>query len=165
MTLLLVYRLSSFVLLVIGGLVYVVIEHGRLLALLRAHHLFVELHATTWLLAAAIFVVYWMTLNHGVTLFNYLAVAKISGWIWQPEVYNPIFIVVTYPFQWLSPAQIPTALNLFSAMCAALTLGLLARSVAILLAAPYFAICASSPIWCRNISISRWCGVDAPEVP
>jgi uncharacterized protein (TIRG00374 family) len=52
-TLLLVYRLSSFVLLVIGGLVYVVIEHRRLLALLQAHHLFVELHATTWLLAAA----------------------------------------------------------------------------------------------------------------
>ena len=39
-----------------------------------------------WLLAAAVFVVYWLTLNHWVSLFNYQAVAKMYGWIWQPEV-------------------------------------------------------------------------------
>ena len=32
-----------------------------------------------------------------------------------------------YPFRWLPAALIPLALNLFSALCAALTLGLLAR--------------------------------------
>jgi tetratricopeptide (TPR) repeat protein len=85
-----------------------------------------------WLLAAALFMVYWLTLNHWVSLFNYQAVAKISGWTWQPEVYNPLFYVFTYPFRWLPAAQIPAALNVFSAVCAALTLGLLARSVAIL---------------------------------
>ena len=85
-----------------------------------------------WLLAAAVFVVYWLTLNPWVSLFNYQAVAKMSGWIWQPEVYNPLFYLVTFPFRWLPAAQIPVALNLFSAGCAALTLGLLARSVAIL---------------------------------
>ena len=85
-----------------------------------------------WLLAAAIFVVYCLTLNHWASLYNYQAVAKISGWTWQPEIYNPLFFVVTYPFRWLPAAQIPVALNLFSAVCAALTLGLLARSVAIL---------------------------------
>jgi uncharacterized protein (TIRG00374 family) len=53
-TLLILYRLSSFVLLVIGGLVYVGVEHQRLVALLRAHHLFVELRATTWLLSACL---------------------------------------------------------------------------------------------------------------
>jgi len=84
-----------------------------------------------WLLAAAIFAVYWLTLNHWVSLFNYLTVAKTSGWTWQPEIYNPVFFVVTSPFRWLPAMQIPAALNLFSAGCAALTLGLLARSVAI----------------------------------
>ena len=85
-----------------------------------------------WLLAAAVFVLYALTLNHWVSLFNYLAVAKISGWTWQPEIYNPVFFTVTAPLRWLPAAQIPIALNLFSAVCAAVTLGLLARSVAIL---------------------------------
>ncbi len=85
-----------------------------------------------WLLAAAAFVVYGLTLNRWVSLFNIGAVAKLSGWTWQPEVYNPVFFAVTCPFHWLPAAQIPMALNVFSAVCAALTLGLLARSVAIL---------------------------------
>ncbi len=85
-----------------------------------------------WLLAAAAFAVYWLTLNHWVSLYNLETVAKLSGWIWQPEVYNPVFFAVTYPFHWLPAAQIPVTLNVFSAVCAALTLGLLARSVAIL---------------------------------
>jgi tetratricopeptide (TPR) repeat protein len=85
-----------------------------------------------WLLAAAAFAVYWLTLNRWVSLFNIGAVAKISGQTWQPEVLNPVFFAASYPFRWLSPAQIPIALDIFSAVCAALTLGLLARSVAIL---------------------------------
>jgi len=85
-----------------------------------------------WLLAAAAFAVYWFTLNRWVSLFNYVVVAKTSGWTWQPEVVNPVLFIVTYPFRSLPAAQIPVALNFFSAVCAALTLGLLARSVAIL---------------------------------
>ncbi len=85
-----------------------------------------------WLLAVAVFVVYALTLNHWVSLFNYLAVAKISGWTWQPEIYNPVFFTVTVPFRWLPAALVPVALNLFSAVCAAVALGLLARSVTIL---------------------------------
>jgi tetratricopeptide (TPR) repeat protein len=85
-----------------------------------------------WLLAAAAFATYGLTLNHWVSLFNLGAVAKLSGWSWQPEVYNPVFFFVTYPFHSLPAAQIPVAINVFSAVCAALTLGLLARSVAIL---------------------------------
>jgi len=85
-----------------------------------------------WLLAAAAFVTYGLTLNHWVSLFNLSAVAKLSGWTWQPEVYNPVFFLVTYPFHWFPAAKIPIALNVFSAVCAALTLGLLAQSVSIL---------------------------------
>jgi nitrate reductase NapE component len=85
-----------------------------------------------WLLAAGAFAVYWFTLNHWVSLFNIGVVAKISGQTWEPEVLNPVSFAATYPFRWLPVAQIPIALNIFAAVCGALTLGLLARSVAIL---------------------------------
>jgi tetratricopeptide (TPR) repeat protein len=85
-----------------------------------------------WLLAAAVFVIYFLTLNHWVSLFNLGTVAKTSGWVWEPDFLAPLFFLVTLPFRWLPVAEIPAALNVFSAVCAALTLGLLARSVAIL---------------------------------
>jgi tetratricopeptide (TPR) repeat protein len=85
-----------------------------------------------WLLAAGMLLVYWLTLNRWVSMFNLSSVAKVSGWAWQPEVTNPITFLITYPFRWLPAPAIPLALNLFSAMCAALVLCLLARSVALL---------------------------------
>ena len=85
-----------------------------------------------WLLVAASFAFYWFTLNRWVSLFNINPVATVSGWTWQAELMNPLWLLVTYPFRWLPTPQIPLALNLFSAVCAALTLGLLARSVALL---------------------------------
>ncbi|HXE42404.1 MAG TPA: hypothetical protein VN516_05205, partial [Candidatus Baltobacteraceae bacterium] len=84
-----------------------------------------------WLLAIAAFVVYAVTLNRWISFASLSSVTKFSGW-WLPEVTSPLLFLVTYPFHWLSPAQIPVALNLFSAICGALSLGLLARSVAIL---------------------------------
>ncbi|HTY86314.1 MAG TPA: tetratricopeptide repeat protein [Candidatus Acidoferrum sp.] len=85
-----------------------------------------------WFLAVAAFVVYGLTLNRSVSLASLNAVAKISGWTWVPELSNPVSFLITYPLRWLPATQIPLALNLFSALCAALTLGLLARSVALL---------------------------------
>ncbi|MGA2853778.1 MAG: DUF2723 domain-containing protein, partial [Verrucomicrobiota bacterium] len=85
-----------------------------------------------WLLAAGMLLVFWLTLNRGVSLFNLAAVAKTSGWTWQPEVFNPLAFLVTCPLRWLPAPVVPFALNLFSAVCAALVLGLLARSVALL---------------------------------
>jgi len=85
-----------------------------------------------WLLAAVALAIYLLTLNDWVSFFNLTTVAKTSGWTWKPEIYNPVNFAVTYPFRWLPAAQIPLALNVFSAVCAALTLGLLARSVAVL---------------------------------
>ena len=85
-----------------------------------------------WLLAAGMFFIYALTLNHWVTLANLLPVAKVSGFLWQPEFYNPLLFAFTSPFRWLPAAKIPIALNIFSAVCAAATLGLLARSVALL---------------------------------
>ena len=84
------------------------------------------------LLAVVALGVYLLTLNHWVSLSNLESVARTSGWTWAPQVFNPLSFAVAYPFHWLPVAAIPIALNLLSAVCAALTLGLLARSVAIL---------------------------------
>ena len=85
-----------------------------------------------WLLAMAMLAIYALTLNPWVTVANLMPVAKVSGYLWQPDFYNPLMFLFTYPFRWLPPAKIPLALNIFSALCAAATLGLLARSVALL---------------------------------
>ncbi|MDR3456493.1 MAG: tetratricopeptide repeat protein [Verrucomicrobiae bacterium] len=85
-----------------------------------------------WLLGALMLTVYLFTLNRWVTLHNLGWVAQVSGFIWQPQLFNPLTYLVTLPLKWLSLATIPYALNLFSAVCAALTLVMLARGVAIL---------------------------------
>src|SRR5580765_7059027 len=84
-----------------------------------------------WLLGGAMLVVYLATVNHWISFANIETLVKISGW-WTPEAYNPLSYLVTYPFRWLPQGIVPFALNVFSAACAALTLGLLARSVAVL---------------------------------
>ena len=85
-----------------------------------------------WLVAGGALATYLVTLNHWVSLSSLQQVAKVCGWTWQPEVYGPLFWLVTCPFRWLPAQLIPLALNLLAAVCAALTLALLARSVALL---------------------------------
>src|SRR5258708_15613665 len=85
-----------------------------------------------WLAGAGALVVYLFTLNHWVSSGNLLQVAKASGWVWQAELVEPLSWLLTYPFRWLPLPAIPLALNLFAALCAFLTLALLARSVALL---------------------------------
>jgi tetratricopeptide (TPR) repeat protein len=85
-----------------------------------------------WLVAAVALVFYLVTLNRWVSLSSLQQVARVSGWTWQPELTAPIFWLVTYPLHWLPGHTVPLALNLFAAICAALSLALLARSVALL---------------------------------
>lgn len=85
-----------------------------------------------WFLGVAMLLVYLLTLNHWVSLLNLTTVAKESGWQWVPNLSSPLYHLVTLPLRILPATAIPLALNLFSAACGALTLGLLARSVAIL---------------------------------
>jgi len=85
-----------------------------------------------WLLAVAMLGVYLLTLNHWVTLANLMTVSRVSGFLWEPQLYSPLLFLATYPFHWLPLAKIPLALNIFSAVCGAGALGLLARSVMIL---------------------------------
>src|SRR5271170_3589954 len=85
-----------------------------------------------WLIAGGGFALYLITLNRWVSFGNLQEVSRISGWIWLPNLYGPLFWLLTYPFHWLPLQNIPLALNLFSCVCATLTLALLARSVLLL---------------------------------
>ncbi len=78
------------------------------------------------------FVVYLLTLEHGVTPANLDSVIHISGWDWRPTVSGPLTFLATYPLRWLPASLLPLGLNLFAALCAGLTLALLARSVMLL---------------------------------
>ncbi len=85
-----------------------------------------------WLLGAGMFVVYLLTLEHGVTPDNLTSVTRISGWDWRPNISGPLTFLATLPLQWLPASLLPMGLNVFAALCAGLTLGLLARSVTLL---------------------------------
>ena len=85
-----------------------------------------------WLVSAAMLAFYALTLNHWVALGNVNVVAKVCGWLWTPTFGSPLYYLATLPFRWLPATAVPVALNWFSALCAALTLGLLARSVGLL---------------------------------
>lgn len=89
-------------------------------------------HYLPWVLGAVMLVVYGLTLNHWVTLLNILQVASVSGWTLQPQVYAPLTFLVTLPFHLFPTGHIPFIINIFSALCAAASLAILARSVAIL---------------------------------
>ena len=85
-----------------------------------------------WFVGAGGLLVYSLTLNKWVSLYNLGTVAQVSGWSWQPELVQPLNRAVLFPFRFLPEAWIPLALNLFAALCAGLVLVLLARSVALL---------------------------------
>lgn len=85
-----------------------------------------------WIVAAAAFLAYALTLNHWISLSSVEKVARMTGLAWQPELSGPLYWLVTYPVQLLPAAQVPLVLNLLSAVFAALALALLARSVALL---------------------------------
>lgn len=85
-----------------------------------------------WLAVAGALALYLVTLNPWVTLESLQQWARVAGWVWQPSVNEPLTYLVHYPVRWLPPHWQPLALNLVAAVCAALTLGLLARSVALL---------------------------------
>jgi tetratricopeptide (TPR) repeat protein len=85
-----------------------------------------------WLVAVAMLVMYALTLNHWVSLSNVSSIARLSGWLWVPEFGSPLYYLATLPFRLLPAPLMPVALNWFSAGCAALTLGLLTRTVGLL---------------------------------
>lgn len=122
-----------------------------------------------WIVAGGALLIYIVTLNHWVTLDSLPYVAKVTGWDWVLPLHAPLFFLVTYPLRWLPEAWQPMALNLFAATCSALSLGLLARSVALL---PHdrthaqrqrerseFSLLSNSSAWLPPVFAAMVCGL------
>ena len=86
----------------------------------------------SWPVILGAFVFYLITLSHGVTVNSLPLAAKVAGWDWAPMAGLPLLWVLTLPLRLLPAAWVPLGLNVFSAACAALTLGVLARTVQLL---------------------------------
>src|SRR5437667_3816522 len=85
-----------------------------------------------WLMTAAALVVYLLTLNRWVSLSSLSLVFTIASKDFTPPVSAPLHFLLSCPVRWLPVGRQPVALNAFAPACASLTLGLLARSVALL---------------------------------
>ncbi|MSU56889.1 MAG: DUF2723 domain-containing protein [Pedosphaera sp.] len=77
--------------------------------------------------------VYVATLGSGTSLPGLSLAANVAGWDWQPMTSHPLLWLVTSPLRLVPSGWVPFGLNLLSAGFAAATLGLLARSVELLL--------------------------------
>jgi len=73
--------------------------------------------------------VYALSISHNVTLTSLTLTAKVAGWDWQPMNSQPLLWLLTLPLRLLPAGGAALGLNLFSALCGALTLGILARSL------------------------------------
>jgi tetratricopeptide (TPR) repeat protein len=89
-------------------------------------------HILPWVIAVGGLAIYSATLNHWASLGSLTQVANLSGWGWQTDLYWPLTWLATLPLRLLPARVVPLALNIFSMLCAILTLALLARSVALL---------------------------------
>jgi tetratricopeptide (TPR) repeat protein len=85
-----------------------------------------------WWISAGAFLFYALTLNHWISLNSLRTVARVSDWLSHPDPGRPLAWLVFAPLRLLPEAWIPILLNLVTAVAAALVLGQLARSVAIL---------------------------------
>ncbi len=92
-----------------------------------------------WILGVIALVIYAVCLNRWVTLRGLPWIAPITGWdwhpistFWHPAYFSPLWVVCTFPFRILPVSLQPVALNFFSAVCATVTLVLLAQSVRLL---------------------------------
>ncbi len=78
------------------------------------------------------FAIYLITLAHGVTMNNLTWTSKVAGWDPQPLGNEPVLWLLTLPLHLFPASWAAVELNIFSALCGAWTLCLLARSVQIL---------------------------------
>ena len=86
-----------------------------------------------WIVAGAALTLYFFTLASWVTLPALGLNAQVLGWDWwNPKIGRPLYHLLTLPVKALPASAQLFALNAFAALCSALTLALLARSVALL---------------------------------
>lgn len=80
-------------------------------------------------IALGALLLYVLTLSHGATLANLSLTAKLAGWDTTPMNGRPLLWLTTLPLRLLPAGWIAPVLNLYSAVLAALVLGVLARSL------------------------------------
>ena len=85
-----------------------------------------------WLIAAGAVVVYLITLNRWVSLSGLPLAVMLTDASGSTPLSGPLTFLLTYPLRWLPVAAQLHALNGLSALLAAVTLGLLARTVALI---------------------------------
>jgi len=85
-----------------------------------------------WLIGLGAAVVYLATMSQWATINSIGVVARESGWLWQPQLHQPLAFLLYSPFRLLPEHLVPIALNVFNVFLAALTVTLLARAVALL---------------------------------
>ena len=85
-----------------------------------------------WLVAAGMLLVFLLTLDRTITVASVTPLARASGADWRPVYIAPLSWLLTLPIRWLPSGAQLVGLNFIGAFCAALSLGLLARSVALL---------------------------------
>lgn len=97
----------------------------------RQHSRFVHF-VLPWLIAAGAFVLFLLTRHPWMSAASLPVVAKVTGWDWLPGQLGPAAWLVTAPVRLLPAAAQPAVLNVLAALCGALSLGLLAKAVALL---------------------------------
>src|SRR5580692_11446380 len=87
-----------------------------------------------WVLGGVVLVVYLVTMYRWITPNppNLNMLVDLADWSHGGHTMGPLMFLVTFPLRWLPLTLMPLALNLLTAICAGLTLVLLARSVALL---------------------------------
>jgi hypothetical protein len=85
-----------------------------------------------WIVAAVALLIFLITLNGWVTLPTLALTARLSGWDWQPLYTQPVHFLLTLPIRLLPGNLELVGLNIFSAVCGALTVALLVRCVTLL---------------------------------
>ena len=85
-----------------------------------------------WLIGAGALAIYLATMNTWATFGSAGLISSIAGWDWHANLQRPLLMFVLYPFRFLPEHSIPLALNIFNAVLGAVTLTLLARTIALL---------------------------------
>lgn len=86
-----------------------------------------------WLVILAALAVYLTTANRWVSFSSLPVVGKLLGWDWwSNQTTPPLLYLLTLPLTFLPVSSAPALMNALSAVLAALTLGTLTRSVALL---------------------------------
>jgi len=109
-----------------------------------------------WLIVLGAFVLYGVAAGHGVTIHSLTITAKLAGWDWMPMVGQPFLWLLTLPLQLLPSVWVPLGLNFFSAATSAVTLGLLARTVQLMLWEQWV---ENENAWVRTLPILLACSL------